>query len=107
MLGLMKVLGGMLVLGRITTADVSADKALPQVHPSVTHFEAFFAARAAGRDIADFFEVRTSWLSVPHWSLRLSRLITPGRSRVDIAGNSFRSEYSLLLLVCLQKSLRL
>jgi hypothetical protein len=41
MLGLMKMLGGMLVLRRITTSDMAANHAESKVHPSITHLQAF------------------------------------------------------------------
>jgi hypothetical protein len=40
MLGLMKMLGGMLVLGRITASDMPANEAEPKMHPSIAHFQA-------------------------------------------------------------------
>jgi hypothetical protein len=44
MLGPMKVLGRMLVLGRITTSNVAANHAQSKMHPSIAHFQALFAA---------------------------------------------------------------
>src|SRR5271154_6189100 len=67
-LGLMEVLGGMLVLGRVAAADVAADEALPQVDPGIAHLEAFLAAFAARFDLANFFYVRTGCLFVWHVS---------------------------------------
>jgi len=43
----MIVFGGMLVLGIVTTAHMPAGPAKPQVHPGVSHREAFLAALAA------------------------------------------------------------
>jgi hypothetical protein len=40
----MKVLAGVLVLGRIAAADFTARQAQPQVHPLVADLEALFAA---------------------------------------------------------------
>src|SRR5690349_12038374 len=40
----MKVLGGVLVLGRITAADVAAGHAEPQMNPGIAHLQAFLAA---------------------------------------------------------------
>jgi hypothetical protein len=54
-LGLMKVLASVLVLGRVTAADVTADKTLPQVDPGVAHLQTLFAAFAAWLDRANFF----------------------------------------------------
>jgi len=42
-----KVLGGMLVLGFVAAADVSAGPAQAQMHPGIAHLEAFLAAFAA------------------------------------------------------------
>jgi hypothetical protein len=58
-LGLMKVFGGVLVLGRITTTHMAADQTLPQVNPTIAHLEALFAAVAAGIDFANLFYVGT------------------------------------------------
>jgi hypothetical protein len=62
MLGLMKVLGGVFVLGRVTTADVTAYQTFPQMDPGIAHPQALFAAFAAGFDLANFFHVGTSRL---------------------------------------------
>ena len=43
MLRLVEVLGGVLVLRRIAAADMTAFEAQPQVHPGVTHGQAFLA----------------------------------------------------------------
>jgi hypothetical protein len=56
-LGFMKVLGGVLVFGRIAAADVAAFQTQAQVHPGVSHFEAFFAATSAGSDFAHLIRV--------------------------------------------------
>src|SRR5271166_5090337 len=42
MLGVVKVLGGVLVLGRVTTAHLPADEAHAQVDPGIAHFHALF-----------------------------------------------------------------
>jgi hypothetical protein len=42
MFGVMKVLGGVLVLGGITASHVSALQAQPQVDPGIAHFDALF-----------------------------------------------------------------
>jgi hypothetical protein len=38
------MLGGVLVLRRITTSDVAANHAQSKMHPSIAHFQALFAA---------------------------------------------------------------
>jgi precorrin-6B methylase 1 len=43
MLALMKVFCGVLVLGRITTANLSAFKAEPQMYPGISSLNAVFA----------------------------------------------------------------
>jgi len=58
--------GGVLVLGRVTAADVTADETFPQVDPSVSQLQAFLAAFAAGLDLADFLYVRTGCSFVRH-----------------------------------------
>jgi hypothetical protein len=60
MLGLVKVLGGVFIFGRVTATDVTADETFPQVNPGIAHLEALLAALAAGRDLADLFDVGTS-----------------------------------------------
>jgi hypothetical protein len=60
MLGLMKVLGGVFVFGRVAAADMSANEAFPQVNPGIAHLQALLAAFAAGLDLANFLYVRTS-----------------------------------------------
>jgi hypothetical protein len=59
--GLVEVLGGVLVLGRIAAADVTADQAQPQMDPGVSHLKALLATFAAGRDFMDLLYMRTSW----------------------------------------------
>src|SRR5580698_3645868 len=71
-LGLMKMLGSMLVLGGVTAAHVAANEALPQMHPGVAHFQTLFATLAAGRYLPNFFHVRTSLLHLRHDSPRWS-----------------------------------
>jgi hypothetical protein len=58
MLGAMKVLGGVLVLGRIAAANVAALHAKAKVNPSVTHFQTLFAAGGVRRDFMDLREMR-------------------------------------------------
>jgi len=48
---LLEVLVGVLTGRGIATADVSAVQTFTQLHPTLTSFETFFAALAAGRDI--------------------------------------------------------
>src|SRR4029077_809209 len=67
-LGLMEVFGGVLVLGRVTAANVTADQAFPQMDPGIAHLEALLAAFTARLDLADFRYVRTSCLLVGHLS---------------------------------------
>src|SRR6516225_9938977 len=59
MLGLMKMLGGVLVLGGVTAAYMAALEAQPQVNPGVLHLETFLAASATGRDFLDVFRMGT------------------------------------------------
>ena len=66
MLGLMKVLGRVLILGRVTATDVTADETFPQVNPGIAHLQAFLAAFAAGLDRSDFFYVGTGCLFAWH-----------------------------------------
>jgi hypothetical protein len=40
---LVKMFGGVLVLGRVAAAHMSADEAQAQMHPGVAHFDALFA----------------------------------------------------------------
>jgi hypothetical protein len=54
-----KVLGGVLVLGRIATADVPAFETQTQVDPGIPHLETFFAALATRSDLLDFFLMTT------------------------------------------------
>jgi len=42
--GLVKMLGGVLVLGRIAAADVTADETFSQVNPGIAHLKALLAA---------------------------------------------------------------
>jgi hypothetical protein len=70
MLSLMKMFGGVLVLGRIAAADVTADEALSQVDPRIAHLQALLAAFAAGLNLANFFYVWTGCLFVWHQLLQ-------------------------------------
>jgi hypothetical protein len=62
MLSSMKVLGGMLILGRITATDMSTLEAESEMHPRVTHFETFLATRSARVNIAYGIEVGANWI---------------------------------------------
>jgi len=68
MLGLMEVLGGVLVLGRVTAANMTADEAFPQMNPGIAHLQALLAAFATGFDLTNFFYMRTSRLCAWHAS---------------------------------------
>jgi hypothetical protein len=57
MLGVMKVLGRVLVLGRIAAAHMAAFQAQAEMNPGVAHLQAFLAAFAAGGDVANLIEV--------------------------------------------------
>ena len=57
MLCLVKMLGGMLVFRGIAAAHVAALQAKTQVHPSVSHFQAFLAALRAGSHFSNLIQV--------------------------------------------------
>jgi hypothetical protein len=57
MLGLVKVLGGMSVLGRVAATYVTAYQTFSQVHPGVAHFLAFLAAFAGRLHVTDLAHV--------------------------------------------------
>jgi hypothetical protein len=56
-LGMMKMLGGVLVFRRITAADIAALQTQPQMNPGVAHLYAFFARVVAGAGELDLIEV--------------------------------------------------
>lgn len=56
-----KVLGRVLILGRVTTADVAALHAQPKVDPAIAQLQAFFAAMGMRCDGLDVAEVRAGW----------------------------------------------
>jgi hypothetical protein len=56
-LGCVKVFGGVLVLGRIATADVAATHAQAQVDPFVAHLQALFTAVSVRLDVVNLIEV--------------------------------------------------
>jgi hypothetical protein len=66
MFGLMEVFGGVLILGRVAAADMTADETFPEVDPGIAHLQALLAAFATGLDLANFFYVGTSCLCVWH-----------------------------------------
>ncbi len=57
MVNCVEMLGGVLVLGRVAAANVSATQAEAQMHPSVPHFYAFFADMRAGFGDLDLIEM--------------------------------------------------
>jgi hypothetical protein len=57
MLGGVKMLCGVLVFRRVATADVAAAQTQSKMHPTVAHFEAFFAALGFGFDAANLIDV--------------------------------------------------
>lgn len=57
MFGVMEVLGGVFVPGRIAAAHVPALETQAQMNPGVAHLQAFFASFAGGFDIADLIQV--------------------------------------------------
>ena len=59
MLGSVKVLGGVFVLGRITAADVATGEAEPQMNPPVTSLDTVFANVCVCACYFDLFEVST------------------------------------------------
>jgi hypothetical protein len=87
-MGLMKMLGGMLVLGAVAAADVSTLEAKAKVDPSVAHFEALLAAGATGLNLANCVEMSAfdaHLASPPVWIERSTmfcgeQIVTPVRS---------------------------
>jgi hypothetical protein len=57
MLAFVKVFGGVLVLGRVTAANLPALQAEPQMDPSVPHFDTFFAHVLVGAGYLYLVEV--------------------------------------------------
>jgi hypothetical protein len=57
--GLVEVLGGMPVFGRVTTTDVAAGFTEPQMNPGVAHFQAFLTTAGVGVRILDLVKVLT------------------------------------------------
>jgi hypothetical protein len=58
--GRMEVLGGVLVLGRITTANVSTGETQAQVHPGITGFQTVLTAIGARCYLLYLIEMRTT-----------------------------------------------
>src|SRR4029077_1589989 len=58
MLGGVKMFGRMLVLRRVTAADVPADHAQAQVHPPVAHLQTLFATLRVRLDLGDLIQMR-------------------------------------------------
>jgi hypothetical protein len=60
-LGVMKMLAGVLVFGGVAAADVAAFAANAEMHPAVARFKAFFTALAARLDVLDLALMITSF----------------------------------------------
>jgi hypothetical protein len=58
-LGSVEMRARVLVLRRVTAADMAARETDPQVNPLIAHFQALFAPFSAGCDFVNFAEVRT------------------------------------------------
>jgi hypothetical protein len=58
--GVMEMLGGVFVFGRVAAADMPAFHAQTQVNPSVAHFKAFLAAFGARRYFVNVTQMSTS-----------------------------------------------
>jgi hypothetical protein len=59
MFSLVEVFGGVLVLRRVATADMTADHAKAKVNPLIAHFETLFAAFGMGLDVLDLIQMCT------------------------------------------------
>ncbi len=57
MMRAVEVFGGVLVLGRIAAADVTASEADPQVNPLIAGFHAIFTNVAGGLEVAGFLKM--------------------------------------------------
>jgi hypothetical protein len=53
----LKMLGRVLVFGRVTAADMSAAQAQSELNPSVAGLQAIFASLRAGCNVMDLIEV--------------------------------------------------
>src|SRR5690242_11745154 len=60
MLRSVKMLGGVFVLRGVAAADVAASQTQAQMHPTVAHLEALFAALGFRLDALDLIDVRAS-----------------------------------------------
>jgi hypothetical protein len=60
-LGAVKMLGGMLILGGIAAPNVAAGKAHSQMDPRISALQTFFAAVGIGFYMIDLIEVRTDF----------------------------------------------
>jgi hypothetical protein len=65
----MVVLGGMFVLGGITTADVPATQAQAKVHPPVARPQTLFATSSMRFDVPDLIEMGTLSHDFLLWTL--------------------------------------
>jgi hypothetical protein len=54
----MKVFGRVLIFGRIATTYMATSQTHPQMHPAISHLQAFFTALRVRFDIANLIEVR-------------------------------------------------
>jgi len=52
-----EMLGGVFVLRGVAAANVTATQAQTQMHPTVAHFEAFFASLGLGFNFLNLIEV--------------------------------------------------
>ncbi len=81
MAGLVKMLRGMFVLGRITTTDVTTFEAYPKVDPRVAEFQALLAPfQSAGRHVVNVVLMRATHVGFivrlsQRRKLRLSRIV--------------------------------
>src|SRR6201997_5833081 len=60
MTGLVKMLGRVLILGRIAAADMATLETQPQVDPGIVHFQALLAAVATWLHLLDVLLMSTS-----------------------------------------------
>jgi hypothetical protein len=66
MVRLLKMFGGVLVLGGITTAHMAAFKADAQVHPRIAYSQAILATICGRLDVTDLIEMAANaW----HWGV--------------------------------------
>src|SRR5262249_35074217 len=66
--GCVEVLRGVLILARVTAADVSATAAKPQMYPRIARLQTLLAALRTRRDLAYLAQVRTNRIHyvLPH-----------------------------------------